>query len=74
MPVGPRQLFGVEHAGALPHILDPESPGKFVERQQFLVLARRPPEQREIVRERFGQVAPLAEFADRGRPVTLGEL
>ena len=72
--VRPRQLALVEHAGAVPHVLDREAARQFVDRQQLLVAigaAGRPADERQVVHQRFRQIAPAAELGHRRRAVPL---
>ena len=68
--VHPRELLGVEHAGAVADVLEREAPRQLVHRHQLRIVghlaaarARRPADEREVVGERLGQVAALAELA-----------
>ena len=69
VPVGPRQLLLVEHAGAVAHPLEREAARQLVDRQQLIVFSRRPADQRQVVDERLGEISLGAKFRDRGRAV-----
>ena len=68
MPIRPRELVFVEHAGAVRDVLEPEAARELVGRQQLFVLAGRPADQREVVDQRFRQVALVAEFRTEVAP------
>ena len=76
--VHPRELLGVEDAGAVADVLEREAARELVDRHQLGIVgrlaaagARRPADQREVVGQRLGQVAALAELRDRRRAVPL---
>ncbi len=71
MAVRPGELFLVEDAGGVPDVLERETPRELVDRQQLVVAARRPADQRKVVHQRLGQISLRAELADRRRAVPL---
>ena len=73
LTVHPRELVLVEDAGAVSDIRELESGREFRRGQHFLVVPRRPPDQRQIVQERFRQVPLVAELRNRGGTVAFRE-
>ena len=78
VPVHPRELLGIEHAGAVADVLEREAPRQLVHRHQLGIVgrlaaagARRPADQRQVVDQRLRQVAALAELRHRRRAVAL---
>ncbi len=71
--VDPRKLVFVEHAGAVPDVLEAEPPGELGGRQQLFVRAGGPPDERQVVHERLRQVALLPELCHRRRTVPFGQ-
>ena len=71
MAVRPRELLLVEHAGAVADGVEREAARELVDRQQLVVAAGRPADQREVVDQRLRQVPLRTELADRGRAVPL---
>ena len=69
--VHPGQLVDVEHGRAVADRFEIEPARHLVGRQDFLVLPRRPAEQREVVDQRLGQDAARAELRHPRRAVTL---
>src|SRR5262245_55438663 len=62
VPVHPRQLLRVEHAGAVPNVLEPETPRQLAERKQLFTFSRRPSDQRQVVGERLWKIAAIAKL------------
>src|SRR3972149_3203184 len=70
--VEPQELLRVEDAGGLADALQREFPDKLVHRE-YLLVACRPSEPREVVDERVRQIAHLFICHDGCRAVALGE-
>ena len=72
--VHPAQLLLVEARRVLLHALELEAPDELGGRDDRLVVDIAPPEQREVVAHRLGEVAGVAQLLDRRGTVALGEL
>ena len=55
--VHPRELLLVEHAGAQADVVERKASRHLLDRQQLLVVSRRPADEREVVDERLRQIA-----------------
>jgi hypothetical protein len=77
VPVRPRQLLLIEHAGAVPHRIKRKPASHLVDWHQLGGVSRprpmawRPADQRQIVHQRLGQVSFRLKFGNRGCAVAL---
>src|SRR5581483_3938384 len=71
--VEPVELLWVKHGVAAADPLEREDLLELVYREDLLVRPRRPPEQRQEVDHRLGQIALAPVLADRRRPVPLAQ-
>ena len=74
LAVQPVELLVVEERGGVRHAVEVELGDQLLARQHLAPVGRRPTEQREVVDQRVGEVAPVAEVLDRDRAVPLREL
>ena len=72
--VEPAQLLLVELRRVALHARDVEARDQLLGREDRLVVAGAPAEQRDVVAHRGGQVAGVAQLLHRGGAVALGEL
>ena len=73
-PVHVAKLALVEYGGVLGNAVEAEALGELVEREVLLVGGKPGPEQRDVVVDRLGEIAGVAELLHGGGTVALGEL
>src|ERR1700722_4306985 len=75
VPVDPVQLLPVEDRGRRGYALQREKRSQLLEREELrLAVFRTPAQQRQVVRQRLGQIAHLPERRNSSSPMTLRQL